>query len=56
MTMTRATTTRVSAILSTAGLMAWALYLGHDGVLLAGSLAIIGGIAGYEIGLDKVKP
>ena len=39
------------------GLASIALYLGHNGVLLAGAMtgigAIVAGLAGYEIGLKK---
>ena len=42
--------TRVSAIVTIGALLAWSLYLGHNGVMLATGLAAIAGIAGYSIG------
>ena len=38
------------AILTVAGLEAFALYLGHNGQLFAGSIGIIGLLAGAKIG------
>jgi hypothetical protein len=32
------------------GLEAWALHLGHDGTVLAGTVALMGGIAGGVCG------
>lgn len=42
--------TRVSAIVTIGVLVSWALYLGHNGIMLATGLAAIAGIAGYSIG------
>ena len=42
--------TRVSAILTIGVLVSWALYLGHNGIMLATGLAAIAGIAGYSLG------
>lgn len=47
--------TRVAAILTVAGLDAYALHLGHNGILLATSIAIIAGIAGYSAGRDHIR-
>lgn len=47
--------TKNVAIISIAGLMAFALYLGFDGVLLAGVIAGIAGLGGYEIRVFKEK-
>ena len=38
------------AILSVAGLEAYVLYLGHNGQLFAGSIGIIGLLAGAKVG------
>lgn len=47
----------IVAILAIVGLEAYALYLGIDGTLLAGSMVIVGGLGGYEAKIlrDKVK-
>lgn len=42
--------TRVSAIMTIGALVSWALYLGHNGIMLATGLAAIAGIAGYSLG------
>lgn len=39
-----------------AGLMAWALYLGHDGTLLLASVAVIAALGGHEIGRRVRRP
>ncbi len=39
----------VTAILTVGGLMAYALHLGHDGVLLSGSLFLIGALTGVSL-------
>ena len=41
------------AIVSVAGLMGWALYLGHNGALLASAMAVIGGLAGMRVRLYR---
>jgi hypothetical protein len=39
-----------------AGLMSWALYLGHNGTLLLVSVGAIAGLGGYEVGRRIRKP
>ena len=39
----------ICAIICITSLEAWALYLGHDGLILSATLAIIAGIAGYKL-------
>ena len=39
----------VTAILTVGALMAYALHLGHDGVLLSGALFLIGALAGASV-------
>ena len=47
----------IVAMCLVAGLLGYALYLNIDGTLLAGGIAIIGGLGGYELKIlrDKVK-
>jgi hypothetical protein len=52
----------LAAILSITGLELYAISQGIDGILLAGAIAVIAGLAGYEAGsivkhvVDKLKP
>jgi len=39
----------IAAIVGIALLTGWALYLGHDGVLLAVTIGIISGLGGYIV-------
>lgn len=45
--------TPIVSILAIAGLLAWAMYLRIDGLILAGGVAIIGGLGGFYIPRDK---
>lgn len=45
--------TPIVSILAIAGLLAWAMYLDIDGLVLAGGVAIIGGLGGFYIPHDK---
>lgn len=47
--------TRVAAIAGITALDGWALHLGHNGVLLATSMAAIGGIAGWSVRNDRTR-
>lgn len=47
--------TRISAIVTIGAVMSWALYLGHNGVMLATALAAIAGISGYTLGEERAK-
>ena len=47
--------TPIIAIISITGLLAYALSLGIDGVILSGGCAIIAGLGGYEIKVLKDK-
>lgn len=49
------TYTKEIAIISIVLIEITALLLGHNGVMLAGVIALIAGIAGYEIRLVKEK-
>ena len=40
-------------IASISCLTAYALYLGHNGVMFSAVIAVIAGISGYEIGIKK---
>ena len=40
----------IVTIIAVLVLLAWALYLGYDNVLLASGLGIIAGLGGYEVG------
>jgi len=46
----------IVAILAVAGLEFYALSLGINGALLGASLSIIGGLAGYKVGLKATPP
>ena len=39
----------IVAIIAVLVLLAWALYLGYDNILLAAGVAIIAGLGGYEV-------
>ena len=41
------------SIISISRLTGFALYLGHDGAIFSVVVAVIAGIAGYEIGVKK---
>lgn len=43
------------AIIAIMLLTVYALYLGHNGAMFAGVIAVIGGLAGYEAGIIKGK-
>jgi len=43
----------IAAIIALTLLVAWALYLGIDGLLLSGTLAAIAGLAGWAIPWPK---
>lgn len=47
--------TRVVAIIAVAWLVSFALYMGHNGLLLSLGIAAITGIAGYDIGVQRGK-
>lgn len=44
----------ITAILAIAGLMGWALYLGHNGQLLLAIVAVIAGLAGLVTPTPKI--
>ena len=48
----------ITALLCITALEIYALHLGHDGVILAGVIAIVAGIAGFEVKplLSLLKP
>lgn len=52
--MTRTWQTRVAAILTIGGLDAYALHLGHNGILMGTAMALIGAIAGYTVAADSL--
>ena len=45
--------TKELGIASISCLTAYALYLGHNGVIFSAVIAVIAGISGYEIGVKK---
>ncbi len=49
----KTTITVIVAIVCVTGLALFALSKGHDGVMLSGSVIIIGGLAGYRVGKSK---
>lgn len=49
----RAWQTRAIAIIMIGLVLAWALYLGHNGVLLAGGIGAIAYIAGERVGIIR---
>lgn len=54
--MDRAWQTRVVAMLSIAAIEVAAIFNGMNGHMMALSLALIGGIAGYSVGLFRRSP
>jgi len=46
---------KCAAIISTAVVVVAGVMEGHDGVLIAGGMAIIAGLAGYTVGWTKAR-
>lgn len=53
--MKRTWQTRVAAIGGITTVELYALHLGHNGLLLSLSVAAIAGVAGYEIGAERIQ-
>lgn len=46
----------IVAIICITTLVAYALSLGHDGVMLMSAISVISGLGGYTVAARKIKP